>query len=236
MYSPSRFSLRAFQAFFQYVSLCSSKRPSTCGDKEHRPDYLLLLQFQEIQGGYDVAMHILWRLACLMTITVQASGCASESVIPRELEGQLDTGITFNQIAQSPTSYGGKLVILGGEVLAATRLEGGTQLEVLELPLDHSQRPVGERTQSQGRFLAIDRAGFLDPATLTDGIPVTIVGEVAGQSTQRLDEADYTYLTIEVKHLKVWKRAPAYPGPPPGPRFGTGRGVRGGGDGVGSGF
>ena len=170
-------------------------------------------------------MHVLWKLTSLVAAAIQVSGCASEQVIAKDLQGEV-----------------GKVVVLGGEVLTGRRLKDGTQLEVLELPLDHSQRPVEERTRSEGRFLAIERAGFLDPATLTDGTPVTIVGEVTGMSTQRLDEADYHYPTIEVKHLKVWERSPAYAGPALGPRFGiyggTGMGGRGigGGAGVGIGF
>ena len=58
-------------------------------------------------------------------------------------------------------------------------MKGGTQLEVLQLPLEDDQGPVTERTASKGRFLAWQKE-FLDPATIADGTRVTIVGEVTG--------------------------------------------------------
>ena len=69
--------------------------------------------------------------------------------------------------------------MLGGEVLSAKRLAEGTRLEVLQLPLDDAQQPALTRTDSQGRFLAIEKE-FLDPAMFPQNTRVTIVGEVTG--------------------------------------------------------
>ena len=53
---------------------------------------------------------------------------------------------------------------------------------------------------------------FLDPATLPDGTPVTMVAEVTGVTTDRLDEAEYRYPTMDIKHLYIWKDDPqSYP-------------------------
>ena len=43
----------------------------------------------------------------------------------------------------------------------AKRLKEGTQLEVLQLPLDDDQRPAGQRTGSQGRLLAWTRSFWI---------------------------------------------------------------------------
>ena len=176
-------------------------------------------------------------------LMVLLPACASEHVIPKDLEQQVDHSVTFAELKESPSTYNGRLVMLGGEVLTAKRLKEGTQLEILQLPLDPAQRPDNERAESQGRFLAL-KEGFLDPATLVDGTPVTIVGEVTGARTGPLDETEYNYPTIQIKYLKVWERQPPYAGPTPGPRFGifggTGIGFggrrSGGGVGVGIGY
>lgn len=131
-------------------------------------------------------------------------GCASTSVIPEPLEQQVDKAVTFSEVLESPDSYRGKMVVWGGEVLKAKALKGGTQLEVLQLPLDDDQGPVTERMESKGRFLAW-QSEFLDPATMTDGTRVTIVGEVTGASVEKMDEADYRYPTLEIKHLHRWE-------------------------------
>ena len=139
------------------------------------------------------------------------SGCASSDVVPESLEPQIDKNLTFEQVLESPDSYRGRVLVVGGEVLKAKRLKEGTQLEVLQLPLDDDQRPVGQRTGSRGRLLALDPQ-FMDPATLPDGTPVTMVAEVTGVTTDRLDEAEYRYPTVEIKHLYVWKDDPqSYP-------------------------
>ncbi|MGH7231131.1 MAG: Slp family lipoprotein [Nitrospiraceae bacterium] len=175
-------------------------------------------------------------LSNMFLMTVLTLGCAAtEQVIPESLEAQVDKSVTFEQLKESPDSYRGKLVVLGGEVLKAKRLKDGTQLEVLQLPLENGQ-PASPRNESQGRFLAIQKE-FLDPATVTDETRVTIVGEVMGATTQHLDEMEYRYPTIEVKHLKVWEPLPVYE-PPARPRWGIygGGGSRGGYGGVGVGI
>jgi outer membrane lipoprotein len=126
-------------------------------------------------------------------------------VVPPALESQVDQSVTFSQLKESPDSYRGRLVVLGGEVLSAKRLKEGTRIEVLQLPLTNSQEPVGERTASEGRFLAFQK-DFLDPAKYPPGTRVTITGEVTGARTQALDETEYTYPTLEIKNVNVWPR------------------------------
>jgi outer membrane lipoprotein len=165
--------------------------------------------------------------------------CTSRDyAIPEPYASQVDRSLTFEQLKESATSYVGKVVVLGGEVLNAKRLLEGTSIEILQLPLNGSE-PVTDVQQSQGRFLALQKE-FLDPATLIERPRVTIVGEVSGVRTQRLDDIDYAYPILVVKDMKVWQDPIGY-GPRPGPRFGvsigggTGIGV-GVGGGVGIGF
>ena len=156
--------------------------------------------------------------------------CTSHDyVVPEPFASQVDRSLTFEQLKQSATSYVGKVVVLGGEVLNAKRLPMGTSIEILQLPLDGSE-PVMNVQHSQGRFLAL-QSEFLDPATLAERPRVTIVGEVTGVQTQRLDDIDYTYPVLAVKDMKVWQDPIGY-GPRPGPRFGV---SIGGGTGIGAG-
>ncbi len=95
-------------------------------------------------------------------------------------------------------------MVFGGEVLAARRMKDSTRIEVLQLPLD-SGYPVYDLTQSQGRFVAIQKQ-FLDPATLPPGTRITVSGEVTGTITLPIDETEYTYPVIELTRLHVWPR------------------------------
>lgn len=174
-----------------------------------------------------------------VSIFIFAAACSSQRVVPGSLEPLVDRTVTFQEILSAPESYQGKVVVLGGVVLKAKRLKDGTQIELLQLPLDQRERPLLDRQQSQGRFLAIQQE-FLDPATLVEGTKMTVVGEVSGAKTDYLDEVEYRYPVVIVKHLHSWP-APSYDHAQPRPRFsigirgGTGIGL-GGGGGFGIGF
>jgi outer membrane lipoprotein len=170
-------------------------------------------------------------VACTACLVLAAVSCTSrEYMIPEPIASQIDTALTFDQLQASPTSHVGKVVVLGGQVLNAKRLRDGTSMEILQVPLDGFE-PTMAVQQFQGRFLAVQK-DFLDPATLSGRPRVTIVGEVTGVKTQRLDDIEFTYPVLAVKHMKVWHDPSPY-APRPGPRFGV---SIGGGTGVGIGF
>ncbi len=168
-------------------------------------------------------------------------GCVSgPEVVPEALQTQIDPSVTFPKIFEDPTVHQGAVVLLGGEILSAKRLTEGTRLEILQLPLDGSEEPVLDRTASQGRFLAFEPA-FLDPATLPPNTRVTLVGEVTGVTHANLDEMEYRYPTLNIKHLYVWPEPEFNQPGSSGPRYGifgggSSGGRVGGGVSIGIGF
>jgi outer membrane lipoprotein len=163
-----------------------------------------------------LANSLLSALALLVALT----GCASMQ------EAEDRQGLAFLQVKTAPDSFKGQSVVFGGVVLTARRLKDGTRIEILQLPLDRSTRSGYDLTQSQGRFIALQRE-FLDPATLPPGTRVTVTGEVSGSVTLPLDETDYIYPVIDIKQLHVWPRsedvAPCIrPYMGPGPYWGWG--------------
>lgn len=176
---------------------------------------------------------MLWLLVGLLI-----AGCASQRVVPDELEPLVDRTVTFAEVIAAPESYQGRVLVLGGEVLKAKRLKDGTQIELLQLPLNKDERPILDRQQSQGRFFAI-QPKFLDPATIVAGTKMTIVGEVSGAKTDHLDDVEYRYPVVTVKHLHTWQeQSQEYIRPRPGFSFGIfgGTGFGGGRGGLGIGF
>ena len=131
------------------------------------------------------------------------SACSGNKVIPPDLKDQIDSSASFRDIQASPQSFQGRTVLLGGEILGARRVQDGIELEMLQLPVNGDDPPTERRTDSQGRFLAVDRGGG-DPASFPSGTRLTLVGAVTGEETRRLDESTYRYPTLEVKHLYVW--------------------------------
>jgi outer membrane lipoprotein len=179
-----------------------------------------------------------------LALALFASACSGSKVIPSELKEQIDSSVSFRDIQASPQAMQGRTVLLGGEVLGARLVQDGVELELLQLPVKGDDPPAERRTESQGRFLAVDRAAG-DPASFPPGTRVTLVGEVKGEETRRLDESTYRYPIVESKHLYVWsedsyrERSRSNVGLFGGVGFGFGTGGRSGsygGVGVGTGF
>jgi outer membrane lipoprotein len=150
------------------------------------------------------------KLIFLFCLGALCAGCSTpyQNTLPPALAEHIEHSLTFPQLKESPDSFKGKLVILGGQVLAAKRLKDSTRLTILQLPLMNEQEPTTELTQSQGRFIA-EQQEFLDPATVPSGSRITLVGEVSGSVSQSLDETIYTYPTLIIKHFKVWSGYPS---------------------------
>jgi len=142
------------------------------------------------------------------------AGCVSSELVPEGMESQIARDIPFESLKAEPDKFKGRVVVLGGKVLAAKRLKDGTQIEVLQLPLDGADAPIMDLPQSKGRFLAYQEA-FLDPATIPEGTAVSMIVEVTGFKTLPLDEVDYSYPTLKIRTLKIWpdQRYMPWPGP-----------------------
>lgn len=177
-------------------------------------------------------------------LALLVSACSGPKIIPPELEEQIDSSLSFRDIQASPQSYQGRTVLLGGEVLGARRIQEGVELEVLQLPVQGEDPPTSRRTESQGRFLAVDRSAG-DPASFPPGTKLSLVAAIIGEERRPLDEATYRYPVVEVKHLYVWsddqyrERSRSPVGLFGGLGFGFGSGGRSGsfgGVGIGTGF
>lgn len=152
-------------------------------------------------------------LAPLVGAVLMLSACA-ESIhqvqrdtellgVPLGLEQEIDASVTFADLKRAPSEYIGRTVMVGGTVIRAKRLESGTEVEILQLPTEKDGPLSEDRLRSEGRFIAV-REQFLDPASLPQGTPITVIGTVKGETTRALDESDYTYPILEAKHIIDW--------------------------------
>ncbi len=126
--------------------------------------------------------------------------------VPPELKQQIDTTVTFSDLQANPANYTGRVVMFDGVVIKARRTAEQTEIELLQLPADENEPSTSSRLGSKGRFLAL-REEFLDPATVPPSTPLTIIGVVRGSETRALDESEYTYPVLEIKHLVDWSSA-----------------------------
>ncbi len=163
-------------------------------------------------------------IACLLVLM---SACAP--VISQKTMGTVDKNISFMALRQNPDAFKGKVVLLGGQIIATTVKADDTWIEILEKPLNYWQKPA-DADQSSGRFL-VRFPGFLDPAIYATGRKLTVVGQVDGKVVRPLKEVNYTYPLLTAKEHYLWKPEDVYSTP----RFGIGIGVGGGSHGAGGG-
>jgi len=144
------------------------------------------------------------------------SGCAH--VVSDEALRLVDSRITFADLKGAPDTYVGKYVLLGGTISGVRNQKSGSELEVVQTPLDAGDEPE-ETRYSGGRFL-VTSTRFLDPLVYKTGRRVTVVGEVKGKKTRTIDEVEYVYPLLAAVEMHLFERYEidrfySYPYPPP---------------------
>ena len=128
--------------------------------------------------------------------------------VPLELARQIDTSVNFVDLKAAPANYVGRVIMAGGVVLSAKRTKDQTEIEILQLPTEGGEPSTTDRLRSEGRFLAV-REEFFDPASVPPGTPITVIGVVKGSTTRPLDDSEYIYPVLDIKHLTDWSAVAA---------------------------
>jgi len=158
-----------------------------------------------------ISILILLQLA--FTVIISA-GCAPP--FSKTLLDKVETKLAFSELFKAPENHIGKMVMVGGTIVDVKNLKEGTQIEVLQKPLDGEGRP--EMTdETGGRFLFVSQT-YLDAAVYHRGRSISIIGEVTGSKVQPLGEIDYRYPVLTARELHLWS-------PSSGPRFSIGVGM-----------
>jgi len=139
-----------------------------------------------------------WMVAFILSCLL---GCIP-AVSKLDREG-IETAITLTKVAKDPDGFNGKTVLWGGRIIQTTNKREGTLIEVLQLPLDPSDRPKKVDT-SEGRFLVLC-AGYLDAVIYREGREITVVGEINGIRRYPIGEAIYAYPFLKAKKVHLWE-------------------------------
>jgi outer membrane lipoprotein len=156
-----------------------------------------------------MAHHRFARVILLGSFLILISGCAYP--ISRELRQEAREGPTFTMALQDPTAYIGSIVLWGGRIIETIPQAEGSEILVLETPLDYLKEPEAAK-YSQGRFIA-KSSKLLDPEIYKKGRKITLAGEIVGKETRPLGKAQYTYPVVTIKELYLWKKR-VYAHPP----------------------
>ena len=125
-------------------------------------------------------------------------------LVPADLLSQVDDTVSFSELRADPQQYVGRTVMVSGVALKSRRVKEGTEIEILQVPTQRGMSPSDRKAQSEGRFLAVQSNGFLDPAVIEKDSPLTVLGEVKGSATKKLGEDEYQYPLLDIKKLIDW--------------------------------
>ena len=125
---------------------------------------------------------------------------------------------SFHALQQAPQEHIGATVMLGGKIIEVRPMSNGTELIVLQLALNASDRPE-DNDHSEGRFLVRSQQ-FLDPALYPAGTLITMVGQLQGSEERPIGQMPYRYPVLAPEEIKKWPQQTDI-----GPRFHIGIGV-----------
>lgn len=150
--------------------------------------------------------------------TILLAGCAT-SPFPREQRKQA-VAVSIAEAQANPAGHTGQKVVWGGYVLDVKNNGNGSDLYILQSPLDNSDEP-GPRDASRGRFIA-QAEGYLDKAVYQFR-SVTVLGDLNGIRPVSLEpgSGSYPYPVLSVENLYLW---PLVQEAPPHPNIGVGFG------------
>jgi len=156
-------------------------------------------------------------VSVLLVLSLFQSGCTA--VISEQARKLINTDASFKSLKESPENYIGKNIMLGGRIANINNRTDGAQIEIVQFDLTSQDYPE-ETFLSYGRFLATE-SSYKDPLIFRRGMLITLVGEVTGKKTMRLEEMDYTYPVISIKEWYLWpgsgidRGCNSYPAPLP---------------------
>jgi outer membrane lipoprotein len=103
----------------------------------------------------------------------------------------------------------GQRMLWGGRIVGITNTAEATELEVLALPLDRTDRP---RASAEGgvRFI-VRHPGFLEPVNYAPGRLVTALGRYDGVVERPVGEFMIEQPVIEARRIELWPARDARP-------------------------
>ncbi|MBI5634647.1 MAG: Slp family lipoprotein [Nitrospirae bacterium] len=151
------------------------------------------------------------RSLILCLLLAMLSSCAH--IISAENRENALSAISLSEVRAHVDQYAEKTFIFGGVIADTLSTEDGSELEVVQMPLDEWGYVISH-DRSEGRFI-VTAKHHLDPVIFSKGREVTISGVLIGTRTQKLRQKDYEYPLFRAKEIhllphKAYYRDPYY--------------------------
>ena len=138
-------------------------------------------------------------LICMLFIAL--TGCTP--IFNEQTMKMINTDASFKAVKAAPENFIGKTIMLGGRIANVTNSVDGAYLEIVQFDLTTASFPE-DTFLSYGRFL-VTTDSFLDPMIFKRGALITLIGEIKGKKSQRLENMDYTYPLLAMRGWHLWR-------------------------------
>ncbi|MDH3601365.1 MAG: Slp family lipoprotein [Candidatus Tectomicrobia bacterium] len=128
-----------------------------------------------------MGLAIAWRWMGLISVLLGVVACAP--VFTPAVRSQVDPTFSYAELAASPASHVGRVVLLAGTIVDVTNLQDSTRLTLLQYPTGRRGQPRTHRP-SGGRFLLL-APGYLEAEVYRPGRALSVIGEVKDSKTCR---------------------------------------------------
>src|SRR5690348_806594 len=106
------------------------------------------------------------------------------------------------QVAATPEHFQNAQVIWGGRVIGVRNFPDHSEVEILDYPLDSSQRPR-VKEPGGGRFIAL-MPGYVESMDYPSGSLMTLRGTLDGARQGKVGDADYVFPLVRVAQSHRW--------------------------------
>lgn len=123
--------------------------------------------------------------------------------ISREAREHLDNEVTFAMVAENPSAYIDKHLMLGGVIISVDDDKQGSVMELMEWRLNSWGEPLS--LDDAGRRYLVKSSRTIDPERYAKGRLVTLAGVTLGSEMRLLGEHPYQYPVFAVEEMHLWE-------------------------------
>lgn len=127
-------------------------------------------------------------------------GCLT--ALPKEIIKQSDPSISFASLVRDAKRFKGKIVILGGTIVSLRNKRKGSELAILQLPLN--LRGMPDLEDKPGGIFLVQHSKPLDRSLFKKGQRITLAARVVGSKIRKKDRNRYSYPLLRLKNYKLW--------------------------------
>jgi outer membrane lipoprotein len=143
----------------------------------------------------------------IVFILLTFMGCAHP--ISENTRNNLDSSVSVSGLFESPDTYIGKRVMMGGNIVKTRNFPDKSEIEVVQKSLgSYGNVDTGDATL--GRFIFRQR-GYLESEVYAKGRDIVGAGVIVGSQTGKIGDRDYQFPVIEPEELRLLEEYPDYP-------------------------